>query len=278
MNQKPFLFLVLFISCSAPKQIQETQSNHFPAVQEKVTAIPLKENFYIFLMAGQSNMAGRGFVQPADTISNPRVFALNKDNEWVLAKEPLHYYEPARTGLDCGLSFGKKLAALYGKNITIGLVACAVGGSSIEQWLGDSTYRDVTLYSNFMKKATIAKKFGTIKGMLWHQGESNAGPSSYKNYKQTLETFFIKVRTDLGYPDLPVYAGQLASFLNRKEYPFANAINTDLQNLSENLGNVYVINTFDLYPRQDSVHFNSPSQRKMGERFAKIVYETGSRR
>lgn len=71
-------------------------------------------------------MAGRGFVQPQDTVSSPLVLTLNKNNEWVYAKEPLHYYEPSRTGLDCGLSFGKKLSELYGNNVTIGLVPCAV--------------------------------------------------------------------------------------------------------------------------------------------------------
>jgi hypothetical protein len=268
MKSRIILWVLLVAACTPSRQIVETQANHFPVAQEKITVLPPKENFYIFLMAGQSNMAGRGFVQPDDTISSPRVLALNKDNEWVYAKEPLHYYEPGRTGLDCGLAFGKKLAKLYGKDITIGLVPCAIGGSSIEQWLGDSTYRNVKLYSNFMNKVSIAKQYGTIKGMLWHQGESNAGAASYKHYKRKLEDFFVKVRTDVGYPDMPVYAGQLASFLSKKDNPFANAINTDLETLSESLGNMYVIHTADLTPKTDSIHFDSPSQRKMGERFA----------
>lgn len=57
----------------------------------------------------------------------------------------------------------------------IGLVPCAIGGSSIEQSLGDSTYRGITLYSNFLHKAIAAAQHGTIKGLLWHQGETNTG-------------------------------------------------------------------------------------------------------
>ncbi len=117
-------------------------------VKEEVNNMPSKENFYIFILAGQSNMAGRGIVEPQDTISSQYVLSLNSSNEWIYAKEPLHYYEPERAGLDCGLSFGKSLSVLYRKNITIGLIPCAVGGSSIEQWLGDSTHRGVKLYSN----------------------------------------------------------------------------------------------------------------------------------
>src|SRR4030095_10614678 len=104
-----------------------------------------------------------------DTVSSTMVLALNKNNEWVYAKEPLHYYEPSRTGLDCGLSFGKKLATLYKNKITIGLVPCAVGGSSIEQWIADLTYRDVTLYSNLTNTTTKEAAFQKIKGVLWSQ-------------------------------------------------------------------------------------------------------------
>ena len=275
MNAKAILFVFLFISCHAPrKTIVDDEINHFPVAIEKAVVIPPKENFYIFILAGQSNMAGRGFVQPQDTISSIQVLTLDKNNEWVYAKEPLHYYEPGRTGLDCGLSFGKELASLYGKKITIGLVPCAVGGSSIEQWLGDSTYRHVTLYSNLLQKAIPAAKQGTIKAILWHQGETNASTANYKNYKEKLEQFFTKLRKDLGNPTLPVYTGQLAPFLSRATNPYADSINKDLQILSTTMKNMYVIKTTDLKPKSDSIHFDSRSQRIMGKRFASMVYKT----
>jgi hypothetical protein len=273
MNYRIALLLILFISCTGTQKIQETTSNHFPSMREKVTTLPSKEDFYVFLLAGQSNMAGRGFVQPADTLSSLQVLMLNKDNEWEYAKEPLHYYEPTRTGLDCGLAFGKKLSSLYGKKITIGLVPCAIGGSSIEQWLGDSTYRNVTLYSNFLTKAKAAAQYGTIKGLLWHQGETNASPKNYVDYKSKLKTFFSKVRTDLHNPNLPVYAGLLAPYLSRKTNPFADSVNDDLQSLSTQFPNMYIVNTLDLTPLKDSIHFDSRSQRKMGERFAEEAYK-----
>ncbi len=168
----------------------------------------------------------------------------------------------------------KKLAVLYKTKITIGLVPCAVGGSSIEQWIADSTYRDITLYSNLIDKARKASAYGTIKGILWHQGETNASTGNYKNYKEKLELFFTKLRNYLGDSDLPVYAGQLGSFLDRKTNLFADSINNDLNKLSASFKNFYIINTSDLTPKPDSIHFNSRSQRIMGERFAKLVYKT----
>ncbi len=266
------IFFLLLTGCTATKKAKEIPSNHFPLTVEKPTVLPPKDNFYIYLLAGQSNMAGRGFVEPVDTLASSHVLTLNKNKEWVLAKEPLHYYEPLRTGLDCGLSFGKKLSALYGKEITIGLVPCAIGGSSIEQWLGDSTYRDITLYSNLIKNARIAMQYGTIKGILWHQGESNSSGVTYKNFLQNLNSFFTKLRNDLGNTTLPIYAGELASFINKSTNKFVDSVNSDLYQLSRSDKNIYVIKTSDLTHRGDTLHFDSRSLRLMGERFAKKVY------
>jgi hypothetical protein len=272
MKRNFAILLFGLLGCSSPAKIS-TETNHFPTVVEKVKQLPVKENFYIYLMAGQSNMAGRGFVESEDTISSIRVLAMDKNNEWVYAKEPLHYYEPGRTGLDCGLSFGKELSKKLGNRITIGLVPCAVGGSSIEQWLGNATYRGVTLYSNFLDKAKAAAQHGTIKGILWHQGESNAGERSRINYKQKLESFFEKVRKDLEQPDLPVYMGTLGSYLTKYSFPYTEEINKNIKEVAENGKNIYLVNTSDFTHLKDTIHFDSPSQRMLGKRFAKAVYK-----
>src|SRR6266487_5636472 len=67
MNHRITIFLLLFTSCTASKKnIVKPDSNHFPTTVEKSTSLPARENFYIFILAGQSNMAGRGLVQPQD--------------------------------------------------------------------------------------------------------------------------------------------------------------------------------------------------------------------
>jgi hypothetical protein len=218
-------------------------------------------------------MAGRGIIEAGDTVSSPLVLTLNKNNEWVQAKEPLHYYEPGRTGLDCGLSFGKELSKKYGKEITIGLVPCAIGGSSIEQWLGDSTYRGVALYSNFLQKAKKASQYGIIKGMLWHQGESNTGTKSHIDYKKKLESFFTKVRADVQQPEMPIYLGPLGLYLTNYSFPYRDAINKDMEELVQTGNKIYLVKTSDFTHLKDTIHFDSRSQRLMGKRFAKAVYK-----
>ncbi len=270
MKIKFLVLLLAVIGCSSPRKISMNKREN---VKEKINNMPSKENFYIFILAGQSNMAGRGVVEAQDTASSKYVLSLNSNNEWVYAKEPLHYYEPERTGLDCGLSFGKTLSAFYGKNIAIGLVPCAVGGSSIEQWLGDSTHRGVKLYSNLLNKAKAASQYGVIKGVLWHQGENNATATGYNKFLQNLKTFFEKLRDDLNDQDLPIYAGELGSYLKTSDYPNKDSVNRDLHLLSENMKNMYTINTSDFTSMKDTVHFDSRSQRLMGERFAEVVYK-----
>ncbi|NJO25927.1 MAG: sialate O-acetylesterase [Bacteroidia bacterium] len=154
-----------------------------------VTAIPQKENTWIFVMAGQSNMAGRGIIEADDTATDKRILSIDKNGELIPAKEPLHFYEPALAGLDCGVSFAKTLLKSAPANISILMIPTAVGGSSISQWLGDSLYRGVKLYSNFLEKIALAKEHGVIKGIIWHQGESDTNLGAFRVYKQ--KTWFV---------------------------------------------------------------------------------------
>jgi hypothetical protein len=226
-----------------------------------------KENVWVFIMAGQSNMAGRGVVEPEDTVSDNRVLCINKDGQIIIAKEPLHFYEPERTGLDCGLSFAKTLITKIPDNISILIIPTAVGGSSIRQWLGDSVYRNVKLFSNFADKVEVAKQNGVIKGILWHQGESDANEKDIPLHKQRLGLLFSKFRAVVGNNELPILLGELGSF---SDTPVNfNLINKAMHEYAAEDKNSSVISTKDLKDKGDHLHFDSKGQRTMGKRFAK---------
>ena len=53
------------------------RTKYFPKVEVKTDSAPDKENVWVFILAGQSNMAGRGLVEPQDTIHDSRVFSIN---------------------------------------------------------------------------------------------------------------------------------------------------------------------------------------------------------
>ena len=233
--------------------------------------IPSKENVWVFIMAGQSNMAGRGILEPKDTVPNNRILSIDKNGKIIIAKEPLHFYEPGLTGLDCGVSFARTLLKKIPKDITILMIPTAVGGSSISQWLNDSLYRDVKLFSNFLSKVEIGKQTGIIKGILWHQGESDANEKDIPLYKQRLGQLFSKFRAVIGNNELPVIPGELGAFSD-------NPVNFSLINkaIHEYVAgdrNCRVISTKDLKDKGDHLHFNSKGQRTMGRRFAEAYFK-----
>ncbi len=263
---KKCLLVALFFSLLSWKQIQDNRTKNFPKTVEYVQQFPAKENVWVFLMAGQSNMAGRGIVEPQDTVSDKRILSIDAKGKLVYAKEPLHFYEPTRTGLDCGLSFGRALLEKIPANVTVLILPTAIGGSAIRQWLGDSSYRGVNLLTNFREKVAIGKQYGKIKGILWHQGESDANKERIPVYKDRLTELFASFRNIIGDEKLPVFIGELGAYSkNTNEWLQINKI-IHAYAAEDKLATV--IRTDDLSHVGDTVHFNSAGQRMIGERFA----------
>jgi len=258
------MVIISFTACNRKTVVGRT--TYFPKQIESISMIQKKENVWVFIMAGQSNMAGRGIVEPEDTIADKRILSINKDGQIIIAKEPLHFYEPERTGLDCGLSFAKTLIKKIPDSISLLIIPTAVGGSSIIQWLNDSLYRNVKLFSNFLANVGIGKQTGVIKGILWHQGESDANGKNIPLYKQRLGLLFSKFRAAIGNNALPVLIGELGSFSEVPEN--FGLINKAIHEYAAEDKNSNVISTKDLKDKGDHLHFNSKGQRTMGKRFA----------
>ncbi len=266
---KKNLYLIFFFAISHTLQAQETdleRTQYFPKIIEKVSTIPSKNKVWVFIMAGQSNMAGRGQVAPSDTIPNKRVLSLNKKGELIYAKEPLHFYEPTRTGLDCGVSFANRLLQQIPEDVSILLVPTAIGGSAISQWLGDSTYRDVKLLSNFKEKVAIGQLYGIVKGILWHQGESDASEKRIPFHTQNLTKLFGMFRNIIGVKNLPIILGELGSYSKTNDN--WQKLNQQLREYVDTDRYSTIIQTQDFKHKGDDIHFDSAGQRTLGERFA----------
>jgi hypothetical protein len=247
---------------------------NFPQTLEYVDNLPSPDSLFIFFMTGQSNMAGRGFVEPSDTIPNKRILTIDKTNRWIYAKEPLHFYEPSLTGLDCGMSFAKKLLDSIPLGITIAMIPCAVGGSTIEQWVNNETFRGVMLLDNFTGKLDFVKDYGKIKGIIWHQGESNAKSELIPKYSQRLDSLISVFRISVKNDTLPIVLGELGSYSTPMEKQNKwDAVNSIIHTIAATDNNLAVIETEDLKHKGDNVHFDSQSLRKLGERYAKKYLE-----
>ncbi|WP_243348602.1 sialate O-acetylesterase [Parabacteroides sp. FAFU027] len=230
----------------------------------------LKENpskVWVFILAGQSNMAGRGNVEAQDTVTTPRVLSMNDKGEIVPAREPLNFYEIKMQGTGCGLAFGKELLNSIPNDVSVLILQTAVGGSSINQWIKNSTHRDIQLFTNFKEKVELGKRYGTIKAILWHQGETDAKPEGIQQRQENLKTLFGMFRNAIGNDSLPILMGELGSY-SKTPVLFAQMNEqTRLYSASDRLTSV--ITTADFQHRGDFLHFNSAGQREMGKRFAR---------
>ncbi len=260
---------LLFGQNTIHKPATDDRTINFPKQHVYVNHMPARENLWIFILAGQSNMAGRGFVEPSDTLPDHRILTITKDKQWILAKEPLHFYEPKLTGLDCGLSFGREMVRNIPDSVSIALIPCAVGGSSIRQWLGDSLFRGIYLMSNLESKLDFANQYGIIKGILWHQGESDALPERIPQYEKRLEKLVINLRKKTGDNNLPILIGELGAFAKPERQKNLDSINDIIHTVADKDKNIFVIETSDLETKGDSIHFNSAGQRSLGWRFAR---------
>ena len=258
------IVLIFMLSVSYGQDKSE-RTQFFPKEELSVNNIPNKENIWVFILAGQSNMAGRGLVEPQDTVPNNRVYALNGKGNIIIAKEPLHFYEPSMAGLDSGLSFGKSLIKHIPDSISVLLVPTAVGGSSISQWLNDSIHREVKLFSNFKRMAELGMQYGTVKGILWHQGESDAKTKEAPLYQSKLSELIYQFRKVVGNQETTVVIGQLGSYSTN---PLWSKINDHIKYYVSTDPNSGMINTQDLKDKGDKVHFDSKAQRALGERYA----------
>ncbi len=244
----------------------EDRTRYFPGVVEYPEEIPSKDNLWVFILAGQSNMAGRGLVEPQDTIPNPRVLTVNERGEIIIAKSPLHFYEPVRTGLDLGHRFGNVIAEHLPDSISVLIVPTAVGATPISSWIEDREHRGVRLLANFRELTGLAGSVGTIKAVLWHQGESDSNEGAIPNYMGRMTELFSKFREFAGDNELPVVLGELG--LHDKNVENRSMINEIIHDYAASDPWSAVVPTTDLTHVGDSTHFNSESLRTMGERYA----------
>ena len=215
----------------------------------------------VFLLIGQSNMAGRGVMEDPDRKPIPGVYAFNKERKWVPAVDPIHFDKPDRIGVGLARSFAANLIE-FKVSKSIGLVPAAFGGSSLEEWApGSQHYK----YAVQRLKAAIGSG-GRLRGILWHQGEDDSTEARAGNYGLRFEAFVTSLRTDLGAPDCPVLVGQLGEFLKTME--FSRKVNEQLAMIPLHVPHTGFVSSQGLSHKGDDIHFDSASLREFGRRYA----------
>jgi hypothetical protein len=214
----------------------------------------------IFLLIGQSNMAGRGTVEAEDLVPDPRVLVLTKDLAWAPAVDPLHFDKPGRIGTGLGKTFGLVVADAR-PGMLVGLVPAAFGGSSLDEWAPGQPH-----YVNAVARAKEALKRGRLAGILWHQGEADRAPELAATYAVRFVQFIAQLRADLGAQDVPVVVGEIGRFCADQ-----GPVNAQIRRLPELVPHCALVTSEGLDGRPEQpevVHFVTPAFRELGRRYA----------
>lgn len=219
----------------------------------------------IYLLIGQSNMAGRGIMTDSDTIALENVLLFDDQDMFEPARHPLNRYSTIRKGIEMqginlGYEFGRTLSDQTGKKI--GLVVNARGGTSIKNWQKGDLY-----YEEAVKRARAAMEFGKLRAIIWHQGSADRNSTGI--YLGLLKSMVEDLRSDLGAPDLPFIAGQLGCW--RETSAQFNKMITHVADSVKFSGWVSAENL--VHNPGDSLHFDAPSLNILGRRYAEKTLE-----
>jgi len=217
----------------------------------------------IYILAGQSNMAGRGELTDANRIDMSRIIVWVQEGgggHWEPAVEPLHHDNP-NAGAGPGASFARAMADAD-PDVVIALIPGAVGGTSMYYQLADYCGRSA-------QSAKIASWTGPqVKGVLWHQGcsdsDTQANVDAYSNNLQRV----IKTYRD-NWPTIPIVVGELGRYLvTNNTCPYWSQINQKMHDVVACTPYTAIVTSEGLTPKADNLHFDTPSARTLGTRYA----------
>lgn len=221
----------------------------------------------LYLLIGQSNMAGRGKVESQDQVIHPRIWKLTKEDTWAPATDPLHFDKPTIAGVGLGSSFARAVADKF-PDRQIALIPSAVGGTRLDQWRPGSD-----LYNEALRRTKLAQAQGhTLRAILWHQGESDSTMERVPNYLTNLNTLITQLRADLNSPDVALIVGQIGGFHHAKA-PAGAQLNAELARVAEVIPHSACATAEGLTDKGDGTHFDAKSLREFGQRYAAAYFK-----
>ncbi len=257
----------------------------------QVNAAP-DPNFHIYLAFGQSNMEGQGDVGQQDKTVDERFQVLwAADNgscsgktkgKWSTAVPPLAHCQGAKLGPTD--YFGRTMVEKTDSQIKVGVIVVAVAGCSIQLFDKDSyanyartqqswmTQRINTYggnpYGRLIEMAKKAQEEGVIKGIIFHQGETDAGDGQWPSKVKRVYDNIIK-DLDLG-SDIPFLAGEVL------RSGVSAGANNNIAKLPQQSKNFYVVSSEGFNQALgdgQNVHFTSQEYRDFGKRYAEKMIE-----
>ena len=239
----------------------------------------------VWILAGQSNMQGIGLLSGAMKPDRSiRVFRM--DDRWTVASDPLHdmhlavddvhivlrggRQEPEPDiGVGPGLPFAKEVLRRTG--VPQGLLACAHGGTSMDQWSPKlKRLRGMSLYGAMIRR--FVRNGSSVAGMVWYQGESDANVDACGAFTKKMAAFIRAVRRDLGDPKLPIATVQISRVVSwpASSGPCWNSVQDQQRRLADRIERLAVVPTIDL-TMDDLIHISGRGHQRLGRRLAEAM-------
>ena len=249
-------------------------------------------NFQIYLCFGQSNMEGNATPEAQDyenvserfkmmaavDFSNP----VRKRGEWYTAIPPLCRQG---TGLTPADYFGRTMVEKLPDNVKVGVINVAVGGTSIkgfmEEYVADYVAGEADWFKNYMacydnnpfrrlvETAKQAQKYGIIRGILMHQGETDGGMGNWaQNVKKVYERLLDEL--DLSADNVPLLAGET---VQTDQGGYCGGFNNVIATLPNVIPTAHVISSKGCPQKGDGLHFTAEGYRTIGKRYAECMLE-----
>jgi sialate O-acetylesterase len=250
----------------------------------------------LWVLAGQSNMEGVGNLQDVQQ-PNPLIHSFDQTDHWDVAREPLHrlpdaadrvhwrrnpqtkepeklegealkqFIEGRKKGAGLGLPFAAEMLQRTG--IPVGLLPCAHGGTSMDQW--DPALKSQggdSLYGATLRRVNVAG--GKVKGILWYQGESDTSPQAAPEFLTKFEKLVAAFREDFGQPDLPFYYVQIGRFVNTSNMTDWNSVQQSQLLAESRIPKSGMVVSIDSI-LDDAIHVSTPDLKRLGKRMANLA-------
>lgn len=248
-------------------------------------------NFYIYLCIGQSNMEGQGAIEDCDLAPDERFQMMStldcgtrKQGQWYRAVPPLARCDTRLCPADY---FGRTMVANLDEAKRVGVVVVAIGGIKIDLYDPDGwqayvnsmteswQINSVNAYggnplARLIECAKEAQKSGVIKGILLHQGESDAYNDAWiQKVKKVYENLLSEL--NLKAEDVPLIAGEVGGADQNGGCAHANPT---INKLPKTISTAHVVSSVGCTLQSDNIHFDSQGYRKLGRRYAKTMLAT----
>ena len=245
-------------------------------------------NFYIYLCFGQSNMEGQAIIEDCDLSPDARFQMMStldcgtrKQGSWYRAVPPL---ARCSTNLCPADYFGRTMVENLDESKRVGVVVVAIGGIAIDLFDPDGWKANVASMTEnwqiaavneyggnplgrLMECAKEAQKSGVIKGILLHQGETDAYNNTWLTKVKKVYEYMLK-ELNLNAEDVPLIAGEVG---HEDQKGICSGANYTIDRLPQTIPTAYVVPSTGCTLMSDNLHFNSAGQRKLGRRYAKTA-------